>query len=56
MEQSTGKEIVKIGARVADCNLKIKTIGKVAILMDNGKAKYPVPVSYNMGWKKAAKT
>jgi hypothetical protein len=41
---------------VTDSNLKKQTMGKVTILMENGKAKYPVSVSYNMGWQKAAKT
>ena len=56
MEESIGEELVKIGARVADSNLKIETLGKVAILMPNGKAKYPVSVSYDMGWQKSSKT
>ena len=30
-------------------------MGKVAILLE-GKAKYPVSVSYDMGWQKSAKT
>jgi hypothetical protein len=41
MEESIGKELVKIGARVTDSNLKKETMGKVEILMEDGKAKYP---------------
>jgi hypothetical protein len=55
MEESIGKELVKSGLRVTDSNLKKETIGKVAKLMGNGKAKYPELVSYDMGWQKAAK-
>ncbi len=54
MEESIGKELVKIGARVAA--LKKETMGKVAICCDNGMAKYPVSASYDMGWQKASKT
>ncbi len=55
MEETLGIEQIKIGQRVADFNLKKETLGKVAVLCD-GKAKYPVSVSYDMGWQKAAKT
>jgi hypothetical protein len=56
MEATLGSEIVKIGARVTDSNLKKETLGKVAVVCDDGKARYPVSVSYDMGWQKAAKT
>jgi hypothetical protein len=56
MEELIGQELVKIGARVANSNIKVETMGKVVILMPNGKAKYPVSVPNNMGWQKAAKT
>ncbi len=55
MEEALGIEQTKIGRRVADFNLKQETMGKVAIFV-GGKAKYPVSVSYDMGWQKAAKT
>jgi hypothetical protein len=55
MEEAMGLEQIKIGQRVADSNLKIETLGKVAIWLD-GKARYPVSVSYDMGWQKKAKT
>ena len=45
----------KIGARVANLNLKKETLGKVAVLC-NGKEKYPVAISYDMGLQKATKT
>ena len=55
MEDCIGSEEARIGARVADSNLRKETMGKVAVLC-NGVAKYPVAVSYDMGWQKAART
>jgi hypothetical protein len=56
MEEALGMEHIKIGGRFADFNLKKDAMGtKVAIFCD-GTAKYPMPVSYDMGWQKAAKT
>jgi hypothetical protein len=55
MEEAMGMEQIKIGQRVADFNLKKETLGKVALWVD-GKARYPVSVSYDMGWQKKAKT
>jgi hypothetical protein len=46
---------IKIGQRVADFNLKKETIGKVAHWVD-GRARYPMLVSYDMGWQKKSKT
>jgi hypothetical protein len=55
MEDALGLEQVKIGGRVTDMNLKKETMGKVALFC-GGKAKYPVSMSYGMGWQKAAKS
>jgi hypothetical protein len=55
MEEALGLQQTKIGRRVANFNLKKETMEKVAIFV-GGKAKYPVSVSYDMGWQKAAKT
>jgi hypothetical protein len=40
MEETIGRELVKIGGRVMDSKLKKETMGKGAILMENGKAQY----------------
>jgi hypothetical protein len=55
MELQLGVEQVRIGQRIVAWNLKKETLGKVAVLCD-GIAKYPLSVSYDMGWQKASKT
>jgi hypothetical protein len=55
MELQLGVEQVKIGKRIVAWNLKKETLGKVAV-MNDGVAKYPCSVSYDMGWQKASKT
>jgi hypothetical protein len=54
MEEALGTEQIKIGQRVANLNLKIATLGKVGTYCEDGKVRYPV--SYDMGWQKAART
>jgi hypothetical protein len=55
MEAHVGLVQARIGKRIAAYNLKLETMGKVAILCD-GVAKYPCSVSYDMGWQKASRT
>jgi hypothetical protein len=55
IEEHLGMKQVGIGTRVAASNLKMETMGKVAVLCD-GIAKYPCSVSYDMGWQKASRT
>jgi hypothetical protein len=55
MEEHLGMKQVGIGTRVAASNLKMETMGKVAVLC-SGVAKYPCSVSYDMGWQKASRT
>jgi hypothetical protein len=54
MEEHLGMKQVRIGTRVAASNLKMETMGKVAVLCD-GVAKYPCSVSYDLGWQKASR-
>jgi hypothetical protein len=50
MEETLGLQQTKIGRRVANFNVKKETMmGKLATFV-GGKVKYPVSVSYNMGW------
>ena len=37
-------------------NLLKETMGKIGVLDPNGKVRYPIDVSYDMGWQKSAKT
>ncbi len=54
MEEHLGMKQVGSGTRVAESNLKMETMGKVAVLCD-GVAKYPCSVSYDLGWQKASR-
>jgi hypothetical protein len=56
MELQLGEQQVRIGKRIVASNLRKETLGKVAVMCDDGIAKYPCSVSYDMGWQKASKT
>jgi hypothetical protein len=51
MEDALGVEQRRIAQEVVDSNLKRETLGKEAILCDDGKIRYPISVSYDMGWR-----
>jgi hypothetical protein len=46
----------KIWQEVVGTNLNQETMGKEAVLCEDGKLCYPVHVSYDMGWQKSSKT
>jgi hypothetical protein len=46
----------EIGRQCCDLNLLKETMGKIAVLGRDGTVKYPIEVSYDMGWQKLAKT
>jgi hypothetical protein len=56
MEDALGVEQQKIGKEVVDTNLNQETMGKEAVLCEDGKLRYPVHVSYDTGWQKSSKT
>jgi hypothetical protein len=56
MEDALGVEQRLICQEVVDSNLLKETMGKTAVTCEDGKLRYPVRVSYDMGWQKAAKT
>jgi hypothetical protein len=56
MEDALGVQQRKIGQEVVDFNLNLETLGKVGKLCEDGKVRYPVSVSYDMGWQKAKRT
>jgi hypothetical protein len=56
MEDALGVEQRKIAKEVVDANLNQETMGKEAVLCEDGKLRYPVHVSYEMGWQKSSKT
>ncbi len=56
MEGALGVEQRKIGKEVVDTNLNQETMGKEAVLCEDGKLRYPVHVSYDTGWQKSSKT
>jgi hypothetical protein len=55
MEDAIGVQQQIIGQDVVDTNLNQETMGKEAVLCEDGKCQYPVHVSYNMGWQKLKK-
>jgi hypothetical protein len=56
MEDALGVEQRKIGQDVVDSNLNQETMGKEAVLCEDGNLRFPVSVSYDMGWQKSKKT
>jgi hypothetical protein len=56
MEDALGVQQRKIGQDVVDFNLNQETMGKEAFMCDDGKLRYPVSSSYDMGWQKSKKT
>jgi hypothetical protein len=46
----------KIGQEVVIFNLNQETLGKVGLGCKDGNARYPMSVSYDMGWQKAKRT
>ncbi len=50
MEDALGVEQRKIGQAVIDSNLIQETMGKESVVCDDGKIRYPLSVSYDMGW------
>jgi hypothetical protein len=56
MEDALGVQQQKIGQDVANSNLNQETMGKEAFLCNDGKLRYPVSISYGMGWQKSKKT
>jgi hypothetical protein len=53
MKDALGIEQRLIGPEVVDSNLLKETMGKIAVLCDDGKLRYPARVSYDMGWQNA---
>jgi len=56
MEDAIGIDQCKICQLVVDSNLLKETIGKEAVVCGDGEPRYPVRVSYDMGWQKSAQT
>jgi hypothetical protein len=56
MKDTLGVEQRKIGKEGVNFNLNQETFGKVGMCCKDGKVRYPVSVSYNMGWQKVKKT
>jgi hypothetical protein len=56
MEDALGVEQRKTGKEVVDANLNKETMGKEALMCKDGKLRYPVHLSYDMGWQKSSKT
>jgi hypothetical protein len=57
MEDALGvMEQRKIGQAVVDSNLIQEMMGKESVVCDDGKVRYPLSVSYDMGWQKLKKT
>jgi hypothetical protein len=56
MEDALGVEQREIGCQCCDLNLLKETMGKIAVLGQDGTVKYPIDISYDMGWQKLAKT
>jgi hypothetical protein len=42
-----------IGQEVVGSNLLKETMGKTAVICNDGKLRYPARVLYDMGWQKA---
>jgi hypothetical protein len=56
MEDLLGVQQQAIGKQCCDMNLLKETMGKIGRLDEDGKVRYPIDVSYDMGWQKAKKT
>jgi hypothetical protein len=56
MEDALGVEQQNIRKEVINTNLNQETMGKEAVLCEDGKLRYPVHVSYDIGWQKSSKT
>jgi hypothetical protein len=56
MEDALGVEEREIGRQCCDLNLMKETMGTVGQMSDDGKVRYPIQASYDMGWQKAART
>ena len=56
MEGMLGVEQSAIGKECCDFNLHKGTMAKVGEMCDDGKVRYLIDVSYDMGWQKAKKT
>jgi hypothetical protein len=56
MEDILGVEQREIGRQCCNLNLLKETMGKEAIQTEDGRVRYPIHVSYDMGWQKSAKT
>jgi hypothetical protein len=56
MEDQLGVQQRVIGQECCDLNLLKETMGKIGRLHEDGTVRYPVNVSYDMGWQKAKKT
>jgi hypothetical protein len=55
MEDLLGVQQEEIGCQCCNLNLLKEMMGKIGELHKDGKVRYPVDVSYNMGWQKAKK-
>jgi hypothetical protein len=56
MEDLLGVEQREIGRQCCNLNLMKETMGREGVLTADGTVKYPIHVSYDMGWQKSAKT
>jgi hypothetical protein len=56
MEDRLGVEQREIGRECCNFNLLKETMGKIGVLGEDGGVRFPIDVSYDMGWQKAAKT
>jgi hypothetical protein len=56
MEDFLGVQHEAIGRECCNLNLLKETMGKIGELGVDGKVRYPINVSYDMGWQKAKKT
>jgi hypothetical protein len=56
MEDLLGVHQREIGKQCWDLNLLKETMGKIGQLDEDGTVRYPIDVSYNMGWQKAKRT
>jgi hypothetical protein len=56
MQDLLGVEQREIGRQCCNLNLLKETMGKIAVQGEDGNVKFPIDVSYDMGWQNSAKT
>jgi hypothetical protein len=56
MEDALGVKQQIVFKEVVDTHLNQETMGKEAVLCEDGLLRFPVHISYDMGWQKSSKT